>query len=301
MVSRVRSAGATGPASGRGRGSPRREPVANLWHGSALAVVLVAAFFAVPILHTMSLSLTSPETGAWTLANYEAFFSTGRLTSSLGRTLFLAFAVVLVSTPVAYLLSYFLAFVVAPKWRALLLLLLVAPFWTSFTIRAFAWQLVLSDGGVIAYGIGRVIGEPVAFGFLYTMNASIFGLSLFAVMLMTLTLFSVMVSIDRRLIEANAALGGTRWRGFLEIILPLSASGWIIGALLTFIVCAGDYAVPTLLGGGFRPVLAQLMVSTLKGTYDLPMAATFAVVLVLTIILCVTPLLLLVRNVRFQS
>ena len=301
MVSRTRPAAAAGPAPGRGTGSSRREPVANLWHGSALAVILVAGFFAVPILHTMSLSLTSPETGAWTLANYEAFFSTGRLTDSLGRTLFLAFAVVLLSTPVAYALAYYLAFVVAPRWRALLLLLLVAPFWTSFTIRAFAWQLVLSDGGVIAYGIGRVIGEPVAFGFLYTIYASIFGLSLFAVMLITLTLFSVMVSIDRRLIEANAALGGTRWRGFLEIILPLSASGWIIGALLTFIVCAGDYAVPTLLGGGFRPVLAQLMVSTLKGTFDLPMAATFAVVLVLAIILCVTPLLLLVRNVRFQT
>ena len=301
MVNRIRSASCAGPAPGRSTGSSRRDPAANLWHGSALAVILVAGFFAVPILHTMSLSLTSPETGAWTLANYEAFFSTGRLTASLRRTLFLAFSVVLVSTPVAYALAYYLTFVVAPRWRAVLLLLLVAPFWTSFTIRAFAWQLVLSDGGVIAYGIGRVIGEPVALGFLYTMNASIFGLSLFAVMLMTLTLFSVMVSIDRRLIEANAALGGTRWRGFLEVILPLSASGWIIGALLSFIVCAGDYAVPTLLGGGFRPVLAQLMVSTLKGTFDLPMAATFAVVLVLTIIICVTPLLLLVRNVRFQT
>ncbi len=301
MVTGPRVSARAGVAAGSGTLSARREPVANLWHGSALAVVLVAGFFAVPILHTMSLSLTSPETGGWTLANYQAFFSTGRLTDSLGRTLFLAFAVVLVSSPIAYALAYYLAFVVAPRWRALLLLLLVAPFWTSFTIRAFAWQLVLSDGGVISYGIGRVIGEQVALGVLYTMSASVFGLSLFAVMLMTLTLFSVMVSIDRRLIEANAALGGTRWRGFLEIILPLSASGWIIGALLTFIVCAGDYAVPTLLGGGFRPVLAQMMVSTLKGTFDLPMAATFAVVLVLTIAVCVTPLLLLIRNVRFQT
>ena len=288
----------------RNSGSAReshRAPVSNLWHGAILAVVLVAGFFAVPILHTMSLSLTSVQQEGWTLANYQAFLSEDRLTDSLGRTLFLAFSVVLISTPVAYALSYFLAFVVARRWRALLLLLLVAPFWTSFTIRAFAWQLVLSDGGVIAYGIGRLTGEAVALGFLYTMGASVFGLSLFAVMLMTLTLFSVMVSIDRRLIEANAALGGSRWRGFVEIILPLSASGWIIGALLSFIVCAGDYAVPTLLGGGFRPVLAQVMVSTLKGTFDLPMAATFAVVLVIAIGICVTPLLLLIRNVRFQT
>ena len=293
---------ARAPAGTPGQHGQRgRAPVANLWQGAALAVLLVAGFFAIPILHTLSLSFTAPDTGAWTLANYSEFLTTARLTDSLGRSLFLAVTVVAVSTPLAFALAYFLAFLAPPRRRGLLLLLLVAPFWTSFTIRAFAWQLVLSDGGVIAWGIGRLTGEPVALGFLYTMGASVFGLSLFAVMLMTLTLFSVMVSIDSRLIEANAALGGTRWRGFVEIILPLSASGWLVGALLAFIVAAGDYAVPTLLGGGFRPVLAQLMVSTLKGTFDLPMAATLAVMLVVSIAVCVTPMLLLVRNVRFQS
>ncbi len=285
----------------RTAGLRRDAPVGNPWHGAAVAVALVAGFFALPILHTLSLSFTAPGTGDWTLANYRTFLTEDRLTDSLGRTLFLSFSVVAVSTPVAYALAYFLAFVAPPRRRALLLLLLVAPFWTSFTIRAFAWQLVLSDGGVVAWGIGSLTGEPVALGFLYTMGASVFGLSLFAVMLMTLTLFSVMASIDGRLLEANAALGGSRWRGFVEIVLPLSASGWIVGALLAFIVAAGDYAVPTLLGGGFRPVLAQLMVSTLKGTFDLPMAATFAVVLVATIAVCVTPLLLFVRSVRFLS
>ena len=183
----------------------------------------------------------------------------------------------------------------------LLLFVLVAPFWTSFMIRAFAWQLVLSDSGVIAHYLSKLLGTPVAFGFLYTMGASIFGLTLFGVMLMTLTLFSVMVTIDRRLLEANAALGGTRWRGFMEVVLPLSAPGWLIGGLLTFIVCVGDYAVPALLGGGLKPVLAQIMLSTLKGTYDLAMAATLAVILVLVIILGAIPFLLLVRQVRLQT
>ncbi len=279
----------------------RREPVRNLWHGTLLAVVLIAGFFALPIGYTAGLSLTSAESEGWTLANYAVFFSTERLTDALGRTLLLAGSVVLISSVIAYPLAYFLVFLIGPGLRLFLLFVLIAPFWTSFMIRAFAWQLVLSDGGVIAYTLGKLLGTPVALGFLYTMGASIFGLTLFGVMLMTLTLFSVMVTIDPRLLEANAALGGTRWRGFREVVLPLSAPGWLIGGLLTFIVCVGDYAVPALLGGGFKPVLAQIMLSTLKGTYDLPMAATFAVILVLVIVLGALPFLLLVRQVRLQT
>jgi putrescine transport system permease protein len=77
--------------------------------------------------------------------------------------------------------------------------------------------------------------------------------------------------------------------------------GWIIGASLPFILAIGDYAVPSLLGGGFKPVLAQVMLSVLKGTYDLPMAATFASVLVFVIVVCVAPMLLLVRGTRLQG
>ena len=279
----------------------RREPVRNLWHGVALSVGLIACFFVLPIGYTAGLSLTSPDVEGLTLANYATFFATEHLTGALGRTLILSVSVVLLSSAVAYPLSYFLVFLVGPRLRMLLLFVLVAPFWTSFMIRAFAWQLVLSDSGVIAHYLGKLLGTPVAFGFLYTMGASIFGLTLFGVMLMTLTLFSVMVTIDRRLLEANAALGGTRWRGFVEVVLPLSAPGWLIGGLLTFIVCVGDYAVPALLGGGLKPVLAQIMLSTLKGTYDLAMAATFAVILVLVIVLGAVPFLLLVRQVRLQT
>ena len=279
----------------------RREPVGNLWQGALLAVVLIAGFFALPIGYTAGLSLTSFETGGPTLANYVTFFTTERLTDALGRTVLLAGSVVLLSSVIAYPLSYFLVFLNGPKSRMFLLFVLVAPFWTSFMIRAFAWQLVLSDGGVIAYYASKLLGTQVALGFLYTMGASIFGLTLFGVMLMTLTLFSVMVTIDPRLLEANAVLGGTRWRGFLEVVLPLSAPGWLIGGLLTFIVCVGDYAVPALLGGGFKPVLAQIMLSTLKGTYDLAMAATFAVILAFVIVVGAVPFLLLVRQVRLQT
>lgn len=278
-----------------------RAPVLNLWHGILPAMLLMGLFFAVPIAYTIGLSFQAEGVDGPTLANYAAFFAEDRLVDALLRTLLLSASVVAIATLIAYPLAYFLVFEVTPRRRVLLLFLLVAPFWTSFTIRAFSWQLVLADSGVIAWLIEQATGIAVSLGFLYTMVASIFGLALFGIMLITLMLFSVMVTIDKRLIEANAALGGSRWAAFREVILPLSLPGWMVGAALTFIIAVGDYAVPALLGGGFKPVLAQVMLSVLKGTYDLPMAATFAAILVLVIIAGSAPLLLLVRQVRLQG
>lgn len=285
-------------------GSPARHrsaPVSNLWYGILPAVVLMAGFFILPIGYTIGLSFTDPEASGFTLTNYATFFANDRFTDALMRSVYMAVIVVVLSSLFAYPLAYFLTYLAPPRRRLLFLFVLIAPFWTSFTIRAFSWQLVLSDSGVIAYFFEHVLNMPVAFGFLYTMGASIFGLTLFGVMLTTLMIFSVMVTIDGRLLEANRDLGGSAWRGFWEIVFPLSLPGWVIGAVLTFIICVGDYAVPTLLGGGFKPVLAQLMLSTLKGTYDLSMAATFAVLLVGVVLLATLPLALIRNQVRLQA
>jgi spermidine/putrescine transport system permease protein len=278
-----------------------RPPVANLWQGIVPAVVLMTGFFIIPIGYMIGLSFTDAATGEASLSNYATFFANERFTDALGRSVYMSLIVVVLSSILAYPLAYFLTYLTHQKRRLLLLFILIAPFWTSFTIRAFSWQLVLSDSGVIAHSLERILGVPVALGFLYTMGASIFGLTLFGVMLTTLMIFSVMVTIDRRLLEANRDLGGSAWRGFWEIVFPLSLPGWVIGAVLTFIICVGDYAVPTLLGGGFKPVLAQLMLSTLKGTYDLSMAATFAVLLICVVLLATLPLALIRNQVRLQS
>ncbi|MCA3448105.1 MAG: ABC transporter permease subunit [Rhodobacter sp.] len=278
-----------------------RPPVTNLWQGILPAMVLMAGFFLLPILYTLGLSLTTEGQAGLTLVNYHRFWGEDTLTDALLRSLALALSVVVIATLFAWPLAWYLAFCVSERRRVLLLLILVAPFWTSFTIRAFSWQMVLADSGIAGTALRWVAGTDVSLGFLYSLPASVFGLGLFGIMLVTLMVYSSMVTIDRRLIEANAVLGGTGWTAFREVVLPLALPGWIIGVALTFIVAVGDYAVPTLLGGGLRPVLAQVMLSVLKGTYDLPMAATLASVLVMVILLCVAPLLLLVRGTRLQS
>lgn len=264
-----------------------RAPIRDPWPAMVPAVLLASAFFLLPIFNMLRLSLTTPE--GIGLANYIAFFEQAHQADALLRSLQLACMATLTGALLAWPLAFFVAFCVPPRWRIVALLALLAPFWTSFTIRAFSWQLVLSDNGVLAWALSGITGHPVSLGFLYTMSASVFGLAIFGMMLTTLTLYGAMTAIDRRLIEACASLGGGRWAAFRDVIFPLALPGWLVGVTLTFIISVGDYAVPTLLGGGLKPVLAQMMLSTVKGTYDLPAAATMAVLLTSVVLLALLP------------
>lgn len=276
-----------------------RAPLGNPWLALAPAVVLASVFFLLPIGNMVRLSLTTPD--GLGLGNYVAFFEKSHQTDALLRSLQLAGIATLISGLIAWPLAYFLAFCVPARVRLFCLLLLLAPFWTSFTIRAFSWQLVLSDNGVLAWAFAQLTGGPVTLGVLYTMGASVLGLALFGTMLTTLTLFGAMRAVDGRLMEAAASLGARPWAIFRDIIGPLSLPGWAVGSTLTFIIAVGDYAVPTLLGGGLKPVLAQLMLSTVKGTYDLPIAATMAMLLVLLVLLAGLPVLVFTLLRRRQQ
>lgn len=269
-------------------------PIRNPWMMLLPAVLLTSAFFLLPLANMVRLSLITPD--GLGLGNYIAFFEQAHQADALWRSMQLAVTATAISALVAWPLAFFVAFCVAERWRYMMLLILLAPFWTSFTIRAFSWQLVLSDNGVLAWALSSLWGASVSLGFLYTMAASVFGLTLFGTMLTTLTLFGALVSIDRRLIEASASLGAGPWAVFRDVIFPLARQGWLVGATLTFIICVGDYAVPTLLGGGLKPVLAQIMLSIVKGTYDLSTAATMAVILSAVVLIPLMPLLLLSRK-----
>ena len=262
----------------------------NPWPFLLPALLLCILFFLIPTVNMVFLSLTT-ENG-YGLDNFKLFFNTPHLTQALYRSIILAISATTIGSLVAWPLAYFIVFCVNKKWRPLFLLAILAPFWTSFTIRAFSWQLVLSDNGVVAWFFELITGMSVTLGILYTMNASIFGLALFCSMLTTFTLYGALVSIDIKLIEAASNLGAKPVSIFKDIIFPLGLPGWMAGIFLSFIVCVGDYAVPTLLGGGLKPVLAQIMLSILKGTYDLSQAATIAIILAMTVILCGLPLII---------
>ena len=277
----------------------RHAPAGNPWLLVLPALFLVTVLFLSPIMNMVILSLKTPQ--GLSIKNYTNFFLTPHLTDAMLRSLQLAAIATFISSIVSWPLAFFLAYLTPPRFRVVALLLLIAPFWTSFTIRAFSWQLVLSDNGVIAASISYIIGESVSVGVLYTMAGSILGLTLFGTMLTTLTLFGAMTAINQNLLEASASLGAKSWSIFCDVVMPLAIPGWLVGTTLTFVICVGDYAVPTLLGGGLKPVLAQLMLSTVKGTYDLPNAATMAMILMFIVFLSAIPMMLHILVRRKQS
>ena len=277
----------------------RRAPAGNPWLLVLPALLLVTVLFLSPIMNMVILSLKTPQ--GLSIQNYKNFFLTPHLTDAMLRSVQLAAIATFISSIVSWPLAFFLAYIIPPRLRVVALLLLIAPFWTSFTIRAFSWQLVLSDNGVVAASISYIIGEPVSVGVLYTMAGSILGLTLFGTMLTTLTLFGSMTAINQNLLEASASLGAKSWSIFRDVVMPLATPGWLVGTTLTFVICVGDYAVPTLLGGGLKPVLAQLMLSTVKGTYDLPNAATMAMILMFIVFLSAIPMMLHILVRRKQS
>lgn len=272
----------------------------NPWYGLVPVLGYLLLFYLIPLLYLLSLSFRVGQgsglqfSSTLTLANYGEFFASQANWIAWARSFGVAFAVVILSIFCAYPLAYTIAFLMPKKYQQVTLLLIIAPFWTSFIIRAFAWQLLLADAGPINTLLQQVGLPP--FKILYTHAATIAGLTVFGTMLITLNLYATMENINPNLLAAAADLGARRWQGFREVILPLSFPGMIIGATLTFITAFGDFIVPALLGGGIRLLLAQAMVGAITTNFNIPRAATYAMLMLLSILIITLPMLRLARR-----
>lgn len=272
----------------------------NPWLGIVPALLYLLLFYVAPLIYLLLASFRVTEgvglefSSSWTLINYRDFLASEASWAAYRRSFGISAAVVCLSILLAYPLAYSIAFLVPARFRYVTLLLIIAPFWTSFVIRAFAWQLLLSDSGPLNALLSQVGLSPLKV--LYTHTATIIGLSVFGTMLITLNLYAVMESINPNLLAAAADLGAQRWQTFREVILPLSLPGMTLGAMLTFIITFGDFVAPSLLGGGVRTVLAQAMVGAVTTNFNIPRAATYAVVMLLTILIVIAPLLRYTRR-----
>ena len=272
------------------------------WAGVVPAFVYLAIFFAVPLGYLVIVSFwtLSPQgfeiLPDWTLRNYHQFFNTKVNMIGYVRSIYITIISVSIGVIFGYVFAYTLAFIVPKRFRLLGLLIVVLPFWTSFIVRAFSWQLFLNETGPIASllrSIGVLSGN---LGVVDTHVGTVIALSLFSLMIVTVSVYTVIESIPRNLLEAARDLGGTERLVFKEVILPLSWPGLSVAMALSFIICFGDYVAPTLLGGGLNLVFAQLMVGSLLENFNVPMAATYAVFLLLTILLITLPIILLGRR-----
>lgn len=184
---------------------------------------------------------------------------------------------------VAYPFAYFLARSPAEK-RPALLMLVMLPFWTSFLLRVYAWKMLLADNGVfnnIALWLG-LISEPIKM--MNTPFSLVLGMVYTYMPFMILPLYSNLVKMDLRLLEAAQDLGATPWQAFWRITVPLSKSGIVAGSMLVFIPCIGEFVIPELLGGPQTLMIGRVLWDEFFSNNDWPMAAAVAVVMILLII-----------------
>ena len=186
---------------------------------------------------------------------------------------------VLAGFPIAYAMAR------APRrWRPLLLMLVVLPFWTSFLIRVYAWINILQRDGLLNQALSALglIDQPLTW--LATDTAIYIGLVYSYLPFMVLPLYASLEKLDDSLLEAAADLGCPRWKAFWAVTVPLALPGLGAGALLCFIPIVGEFVVPDLLGGSDTTMIGQTLWTEFFANKDWPVASAVAVVLVVLLV-----------------
>jgi putative spermidine/putrescine transport system permease protein len=174
--------------------------------------------------------------------------------------------------------GYFLArFVTNRKLQALLLMLAILPFWTSYLIRIITWQPLFGNSGVINFLLAKA-GLPHMELFLFNQRAMIFAMTSLYVVFVIGPVFWALSRIDPEVIAASRSLGASAWTTFRTVELPLARGGLVVGLFFASIFLFGDYATGRLIGGGTNPMLSDA-ISQYAGSGQWPVAAALAVVL----------------------
>jgi len=204
--------------------------------------------------------------------------------TSLQIAAFSTLLLLLVGYPIAYAMTR------APRRvQAILVVLVILPFWTSFLIRIYAWMNILQHDGPLNQLLMalHIVSEPPAW--LSTTTAVYIGIVYSYLPFMVLPLYATLEKLDEQLLEAAADLGCPRWKTFWLVTLPLSAPGVVAGSLLCFIPIVGEFVIPDLLGGSRTAMIGQTIWMEFFANKDWPTASAVAVVLVC---LLVTPIVI---------
>ena len=255
----------------------------------APGAIWLALFFVVPMYFMGELAL---RTGTFN-TGFQSAFEVSNFSDALSghteqfvRSFVYAGIATLLALAIAYPLAYFIAFR-AGRWKALLLVLVVAPFFASFLIRTYAWKTILADEGFIVQAMNalsllpqdRILNTPIAVVTGITYNFLPF---------MILPLYAALDKIDPRLAEAGADLYATPFTTFRKVIWPLSMPGVVAGTLLTFIPAAGDYINAKLLGSTNDRMIGSVIDSQFIIVRDYPIASALSFLLMATILILVT-------------
>jgi len=243
-------------------------------------------FFALPLIFLLVISF-------WTVQNFklEPTFTTKNWVTMLSRDTFwsayqytwqLALLSAFISSIVAFPAAYSITFHLRTGARNLAIMLLVIPFFTAYLVRAYAWQVFLSDNGIINASL-QLFSLP-ALPMLNNTFGSLVGYLTLCLPLVILIQIMGLVQIDRNLIEAARNLRANPIRTLFEVVLPAMKSSLIVAWLFAFILSFGDFVSPTYLGGGASPTLSNLIIDTTKSGQQWPRAAVVAIMMIVSLL-----------------
>jgi spermidine/putrescine transport system permease protein len=247
-------------------------------------IAWLVAFFLVPLLIIFVVSLgTRDQYGGvildhLSLSNYLKALEPDFL-PTIGNSLRYAAATTVLSIVIGYPIAYWISRYGGTR-KALLLVLIMLPFWTSYVIRTYAWMIILRDNGVVNGILGAlgVVREPVML--LNTDLAVVLGMTYGFLPFAILPLFVSIDRLDDSLVAAARDLYSNGRAAFLHVTLPLTMPGIIAAALLTFIPALGDFVTPDLLGGAQTTTIAKVVQNLFLSSRDWPYGAALGFVLI---------------------
>ncbi|WP_267244575.1 ABC transporter permease [Streptomyces sp. PR69] len=261
-------------------------------------ILWLLVFFALPLVYQAS---TSVQTGSleegfevtWHFPTY--WEALQEYYPQFIRSLLYAGTATVLCLLLGYPLAYLIAFK-AGRWRNLLLVLVIAPFFTSFLIRTLAWKTILADGGAVVGALDALyvldvtnwLGWTEGNRVLATPMAVVTGLTYNFLPFMILPLYTSLERIDGRLHEAARDLYASPVTTFRKVTFPLSMPGVVSGTLLTFIPASGDYVNAELLGSTDTKMVGNVIQSQFLRVLDYPTAAALSFILMAIVLLMVT-------------
>lgn len=225
------------------------------------------------------LKLSVFDANGFTLEYITRFFSQKIYIDVLLITFKTAFYVTFFCLLLGYPVAYALTKIENAQWRNAIFGIIFVSFWISLLVRTFTWMILLRANGVfndllMMFGI---IDEPIKL--LYNTAGVVVGMTHILLPYMILSLYSVMESIDTRLLQAAQGLGARPWKSFVQIFFPLSIPGVLSGSLIVFVLGIGYFITPALLGGRENLMISQLIHDQVNIVLNWNFAAAIAIIL----------------------
>ena len=254
------------------------------------AIASLTVLFAVPLIVVVVNSLgTRTRTGRTDLStlSLDAYRRLGDplVLEIAARSFGYALLTTVICLAVGYPFAYHLA-TRPPQIRAVLLVLVMLPFWSNFLVRTYAWRVLLGSDGPFVTAL-EALGLPEV-RLLFTPFAIVLGLVYGFLPFMVLPLYAAIERIDHTLIEAARDLHASGWKAFREVTLPLSRSGIIAGSVLVFIPSFGAYVTPELLGGSRTTMVGSYVVRQFLSARDWPFGSALSVAILAVMLLATT-------------